>query len=73
MEVLATCKVLVLDRPAYTEDGRDGTSFGVVVCREGRGGRGTIFNAATIEWSHGLRTSATVQAITRNVLARLSG
>ena len=68
----ARSRPLALDRPSFTEDGRDGTSFGVVVCREGVGGRGTVFNAATIEWSHGLRSSAAVQAITRNVLARLS-
>ena len=70
--VLATCKVMVLDRPTYAEGSGDGSSYGVIVCREGAGGRGTVFNAATIEWSHGLRTSKPVQTITRNVLARLS-
>eukprot|EP01044_Picomonas_judraskeda_P020338 COSAG03_NODE_4496_length_1531_cov_8.043994_1_plen_109_part_00 len=39
----------------------------------GRAGVGqSSINAATIEWSHGLRTSKLVQTITRNVLARLS-
>lgn len=64
-EILATSKI------AYVHDYEFGE--GGMVCREGRDGRGTVFNAATIDWAHGLETSDPVRRITRNVIDRLSG
>lgn len=63
-EILATTKIAYLDQHRFGEGG--------VVCREGRNGRGTVVNAATIEWAHGLETSEPVKQITRNVIDRLS-
>ena len=63
-EILATTRIAYWDQHRFGEGG--------MVCREGRNGRGTVLNAATIEWAHGLETSEPVKQITRNVIDRLS-
>ena len=46
-------------------------AYGVVAINETEF-KGTVFNAATIEWGHGLyRDNSPVAQITRNVLNRL--
>ena len=46
---------------------------GAVLCREGvEGGRGAVFNASTMEWSHGLETSKVVAQMTKNVIERFA-
>jgi hypothetical protein len=55
-------------RPARGE----ADAYGTVAINESQFA-GTIFNAATIEWGHGLyRDNAPVAQITRNVLNRLA-
>jgi hypothetical protein len=70
---------------ALKVDGSDGTplnfqilatlpaelGYGVIGLYTNPGG-GTVFNAATQSWSHGLASDAIVQQMTRNVLNRLS-
>ncbi|HEX6083551.1 MAG TPA: N,N-dimethylformamidase beta subunit family domain-containing protein, partial [Thermoanaerobaculia bacterium] len=70
---------------ALKVDGSDGTplnfqilatlpaelGYGVIGLYTHPGG-GTVFNAATQSWSHGLASDAIVQQMTRNVLNRLS-
>lgn len=51
----------------------DAVAYGTVAINETEF-KGTVFNAATIEWAHGLyRDGSVVSKITRNVLNRLAG
>ncbi len=46
--------------------------MGCMVYRKGKNGQGSVFNASTLQWGHGLESSAAVQQITRNVLTAFS-
>ena len=49
----------------------DASAYGVIIVNETEH-PGTIFNASTIQWAHGLHSDPTVATITRNVLNRLA-
>ncbi|MAE67921.1 MAG: hypothetical protein CMJ18_27015 [Phycisphaeraceae bacterium] len=49
----------------------DASAYGVIVANETEH-KGTIYNASTIQWAHGLHSDPAVAAITRNVLDRLA-
>ena len=66
--------IIVNDRFLHTDGsgtGDEADAYGVVSINETEFG-GTVFNAATIEWCHGLHTRGSpVPVITRNVLNKL--
>ncbi len=75
-EILALADVIIQDDRFLTLDGsgrgEQAEVFGTIAINDTEF-EGTIFNAATIEWGHGLyRDESPVAQITRNVLNRLA-
>jgi hypothetical protein len=74
-QILALADCMIGDASRLTKEGRgsgQARCYGTVAINETEH-KGTIFNAATIEWGHGLhRQGGPVAQITRNVLDRLA-
>jgi hypothetical protein len=72
--IIALAKCIAPDgRMLVREGGKEGLAecYGTVAINESEF-VGTVFNAATIEWGHGLYREGVVAQITRNVLDRLA-